>query len=190
MKILREILGAPNSLLRALAEHLLIRWLREAGAGQHGPGWQRAYQVLAGRKTWIGLAIGCAGFVAEGLEAGWVALAIQAIGAVCIAGGIADKAVRNQGRPALLADNYFYRLLADHAGLLASVLTFCFAYVTGADCGLLDLYWIEFSCAAQRQILGGATLALVYLGVLDVGFLSRTPAQAAFASRIRALERP
>lgn len=185
MKLLKKILGAPNALLRKLAEVAVVKWLRQAGDGTHGETAQAIYNALAWKKTLTGVLIGGLGFIAESQGFTDGATWLQLIGTVFVAAGLADKAVRTPGRPDWAANSAWYRFLADNSGMLSTLLGSAFAYTATTTCAPLDLHWLVLSCAAQTKALGCVTLALVYLGILDTAFLSRTPLQAQQARLFR-----
>lgn len=176
MGILRAIWGVPNKLLRGLAENLLIRWLRDGEAGKHGALLERVLGALKGWKSWTGLTIGLVGYVggavgaSPGLEA-----SLEWIGGFLLAIGLSDKAISTPGRPAILAESPVYRWLADNSGTLASILTALFVYVSGSSCVALAVRSLSLSCAGQGRVLLFVAAAASYLGILDAGFLSKTP---------------
>lgn len=177
MNALRWIASRPNAVFRKLAEELLIHRLRDCGAGKYGPTWQKIYDALAGAKSITGFAIGATGFILMTLGYdGPADTAVTVIGGVLLAAGLADKAVNQPGRPEWAANNGLYKLLADHAGLLATAFTSGFAYVTGAGCTAYVIHAVTLTCSTQGKILLGIAAALAYIGVLDVGFLAQTPA--------------
>jgi hypothetical protein len=176
MKILKKLLGVPNALIRAIAEKTIVGFLRDGFAGQHGPAVQRVLEALKGKKLFIGGTLGGLAFLAAGLEYDQVAFWLGWTGGPLAAVGLVDKAIHEPGRPDFLAENALYRLLADNAGTIAAALLSAFAYVSGADCITRFLGSVAISCAAMGQALMALSLALVYLGILDAGFLSKTPA--------------
>jgi hypothetical protein len=177
MNIFKKIIGLPNSALRSAARALLINRLRDCGSGKYGPGWQKAYDTLAGAKSITGFAIGATGFILMTLGYDDPAdTAVTVVGGLLLAAGLADKAVNSPGRPEWAANSNLYRLLAEHAGWLATAFTSGFAYVTGASCTAYVIHGVTLTCATQGKVLLGIAAALAYIGVLDVGFLAQTPA--------------
>lgn len=182
MGFLRKIIGLPNAALRGIAEHFVVRWLRDSGEGKHGEALKRAYWALAGRKTWVALLIGAIGFVLGELDLPTEAAGAWTVAGVLFAAGLADKAVRAPGRPAILADSMWYRALANNAGLIATLLTSAFAYVNGATCVALVVRSLSLSCAGQSQALLAVAAVLVYVGILDHGLLAKAPRSPALAA--------
>ena len=180
MNPLKKLLGLPNAALRKIAEVAVVRWLRNSGAADPGTFRRRAYDALAGVKTLSGVLIGGAGFIAWGLGFDAASDCLLWLGSVGVLAGLADRAVRTPGRPEALANSAWYRFLADNAGMLSTLLGSAWAYVVSAGCTALSVGSYVVACSTQQQILGGVTLALVYLGVIDQGFLGKTPMQARF----------
>ncbi len=174
-KLLGKILGIPNALIRSIAEKTIVGWLRDGFDGKHGPAVQRVLQILKGKKLIAGAILGALAFLAAGLGHDQAAFWLGWIGGPLAAVGLVDKAIHEPGRPDLLADSTLYRVFADNAGTIASLLVGAFAYVTGPGCLPRTLAHWTITCTTQSQGLLILTLALVYLGILDQGFLTRTP---------------
>ncbi len=181
-KLLGKILGAPNAVLRGIAEHAIVGRLSDAAAGQYGPGVASVLAALKGKKLIIGTLLGALAFLAAGLGFDGAAFWLAWIGGPLAAVGLVDKAVHEPGRPDFLADSALYRLLADNAGSIASGLLAAFAYVTSADCVPRTLSGWTVTCTTQGHVLLGVSLLLVYLGILDQGFLTKTPGAVRTAS--------
>lgn len=173
-KFLRKILGAPNAALRLLAEQGLIRWLRDGRAGKHGPALERTLAALEGKKTLLGVAFGSIGFILLSFGLDHEAVYVFLVAGAFAGAGIADKAVREPGRPAALENSWLYRFLAQNAGTVATVLTMAFGYVLSQECQPFR-FVVEVSCTAQYRCLFGIAALLVYVGILDQAFLSKTP---------------
>lgn len=182
MGFLRKIIGAPNALVRTIAEKLLIGRLRDVAAGKYGPGWQKAYDAAKGLKSYTGVVCGCAGFVLAGFGDNAAADTAFGVGAFLVTVGLADKAVRQPGRPEFLSNSAVYRLLADNSGAIAAALGSAYAYVQSAGCTSFMFHGYAVTCAVQSNILAGLALALVYVGILDHGLTSQTPAAAKAAA--------
>mgnify|MGYP001415127042 CR=1 FL=1 len=180
MSIFRKVLGAPSALIRAIAEKTIVGWLRDGAAGKHGALVQSALAKARGKKFVTGLLLGGLAFLAVGLGFDQAGFWLGWIGGPLAAVGLVDKAIHEPGRPDFLSESTLYRLLADNAGTIASLLLGAFAYTSGADCVTRFAGSFAISCAFQGQALLGGTLALVYLEVLDAGFWSKTPYAARF----------
>jgi hypothetical protein len=174
--IISKILGAPSALLRGFAERYLIGWLRGGIEGAHGAFLQRVLLAVQGGKTITGLALGFVTWagVDLGMSAG-LTVALASVSAILVAVGLADKGLAQPGRPEALAEAPLYRALADNAGLLATLLTSAFASAAGPSCVAWEIRSLSLSCSGQSYLLLVAALALVYIGILDTGFLSRMP---------------
>ncbi len=177
MKIFKKIfVDAPNSAMRKLAEHFVIRWLRDSGEGKHGEAAKKFYWILAGRKTFLGISIGLMGFIITQFpELSNVGFWIEILGGVLFSAGLADKAIRQNGRPVWAANSAIYKILADNAGFLMTACLSAFAYLAGPDCAAFTIRTLSFSCGLQANTLLVASAVLVYIGVFDEGFLTKVP---------------
>jgi hypothetical protein len=185
MGILRKILGAPNALLRTVAEKLLIGRIRDAAAGKYGPGWQKVYDAAKGVKSKTGLGLGLAGFVLSAMGMSTEANYVFGAGGFLLAVGLADKATNAPGRPEILSNSALYRFLADNSGTIATVLGSAYTYVKSEGCTSYMVHGYAVTCDVQANALAALAFALVYVGILDHGLTSQTPAavKAAAASK-------
>lgn len=173
-KLLRKILSVPNAAFQFIAENFLVRWLRDGRAGKHGRFVEYVLTSMAGYKTICGFAFGMIAYMLASFgldhEAGWVMLFAGAM----FTAGITDKAVQAPGRPLFLENSWLYRFLAQNAGMLASSLTTALAYVMSSACTPVAVYKITITCHAMELTLAGVAIVLVYIGILDQGFMSKT----------------
>jgi len=175
----RKILDIPNKILRSLAENMIIRWLRSGALGEHGKFIQRVLVFLQGKKTALGFLFGLAAYLCKDLvqDDTWLGV----VGGILMGVGLIDKAVRQPGRPPEIAASWLYQTLANNAGTLATALTAAFVYVTGPTCVAWAIWNLSLSCVYQGKALFFVAATLVYIGILDTAFLSKTPASVVIA---------
>jgi len=173
--VIKWLTDLPNKLFRVVAEHVITNWLRDAANGDHGRIIQWILLFIKGKKTAVGFLLGLVGFVGGNVFDPQVLWWCQRIGILLFGVGLIDKAVWTPGRPQWLQDWWLYRLLADHAGFISSTLISAFTMVYGSSCAAWVIHQYSVSCSTRATALLCLTFFFIWVGVLDVGFLTSIP---------------
>jgi hypothetical protein len=174
-------------MFRKILLNLGLGWLgkqiRASAEGKHGPGPQKAYLLLKGKKTVAGLVLLflCAVLAGAGYPAG--AAGVGSVGAVFVSGGLMDKDWR-KGVPDDVKAWRWYRFALDRSSEIAAAMAFLMTAVATCDAetvALLAHVWL--TCKTAGAALAGLSLGLVQAGLMADVRLAAPPRVAVTPQR-------
>jgi hypothetical protein len=162
-----------NKLIRKLMMKVGIGWItgqvRAAAEGKLGPGWQRVYWELAGRKRVLSIALA---IVAGSLAIGGYPHTAEVMGTIATVGvslGFVDKNWRDEASGDTFKDTPWFIFLSKNSPIVTVVLGAGYFWFAGADCTLGD--WCE-RLRVTDLLIGGA---FVQMGLIDAAWNAQPP---------------
>lgn len=165
-------------MIKRLAMKLGLRWLgtqcREIAEGKQGPGPQKAYLWLIGKKRPIGLFLGCVTAALVALDQNTaVEFVTGTLAAAFLSGGFIDANWREVPK----LDSVWLRILREHAmdvSALLGALSLAFAQCVPSTVALLSR--LHLTCEQATAALVVLSAVLAHLGVSATAQASAPPA--------------
>lgn len=146
-------------------------WIAAAAAGKKGPGKQKLYLFLQGKKTVLGLVLGavCAVLIYLSGDPGILEFLTGTVAVVLTSAGLLDKSWRTP--PTAITSHPAYRLAVEHAadiGMLTTAAAAALATCTPGTAALLAHVhvgdWV-LTCGQATLALGGSLSIAAWLGL-------------------------